>query len=142
MLNEDKIKLMTSIALFEKREGKRMESANQYFKSDYIGRHMLRSFFGYTFCSLLILMVWVLYSLERILNSMSVDELFAIGKQLAVYYAGGLLVYLFITYVVYAKRYSYAVRLQKVYVARLKRLNKRYEFHNKSKELAKEVGRL
>ena len=31
MLNEDKIKLMTGIALFEKREGKHIFPANRYF---------------------------------------------------------------------------------------------------------------
>ena len=36
MLNEDKIKLMTGIALFEKREGKHIFPANRYFRSDYI----------------------------------------------------------------------------------------------------------
>ena len=142
MLNEDKIKLMTGIAMFEKREGKKIAPASQYFKSDYVGRHMIRSFFGYTFCCALILVVWLLYSLERILNFMSIDEMIDIGKNLLVLYAGGLLIYLFITYVVYSARYSYAVRGQKVYVAKLKRLNKRYEFQNKSKELAKEGGRL
>ena len=31
MLNEDKLKLMTSIAMFEKREGKAIFPANRYF---------------------------------------------------------------------------------------------------------------
>ena len=48
MLNEDKIKLMTGIALFEKREGKRIFPVNRFFRSDYISRHMFRSFFSYT----------------------------------------------------------------------------------------------
>ncbi|MBS6646727.1 MAG: hypothetical protein KH366_24425 [Clostridiaceae bacterium] len=142
MLNEDKIKLMTGIAMFEKREGKKIAPANLYFKSDYVGRHMIRSFFGYTFCSMLILVIWLLYNLEQILNSLNLDELVATGKNLLFLYVGGLVLYLFITFIVYSKKYSYAVRGQKVYVAKLKRLNKRYEFQNKSKELAKEGGRL
>lgn len=44
MLNEDKIKLMTGIALFEKREGKHIFPANRYFRSDYISGRILRSF--------------------------------------------------------------------------------------------------
>lgn len=44
MLNEDKIKLMTGIALFEKREGKHIFPANRYFRSDYIsGLHRVLS---------------------------------------------------------------------------------------------------
>lgn len=35
MLNEDKIKLMTELALFEKKHASQMKTVNQYFKSDY-----------------------------------------------------------------------------------------------------------
>ena len=43
-----------------------------------------------------------------------------------------------ITFLVYRKRYEYARRGMKVYVAKLKRLEKRYEFQGRSKELTKE----
>ena len=126
MLNEDKLKLMTSIAMFEKREGKAIFPANRYFKNDYISSRMLRSFFSYSFCYLLCLLIWVLYSMERILNTINLEE------------AAGLAVYLLITFLVYRKRYEYARRGMKVYVAKLKRLEKRYEFQSRSKELTKE----
>ena len=126
MLNEDKLKLMTSIAMFEKREGKAIFPANRYFKNDYISSRMLRSFFSYSFCYLLCLLIWVLYSMERILNTINLEE------------AAGLAVYLLITFLVYRMRYEYARRGMKVYVAKLKRLEKRYEFQSRSKELTKE----
>lgn len=40
MLNEDKIKLMTELALFEKKHASQMKTVNQYFKSDYISRNL------------------------------------------------------------------------------------------------------
>ena len=58
MLNEDKIRLMTSIAMFEKREGRAIFPASRYFKNDYISSRMLRSFFFYTFSYLLCMLVW------------------------------------------------------------------------------------
>ena len=51
MLNEDKIKLMTELALFEKKHASQMKTVNQYFKSDYISRNLLRGFISYTLCS-------------------------------------------------------------------------------------------
>ena len=45
------------------------------------------------------------------------------------------------TFLVYRKRYEYARRGMKVYVAKLKRLEKRYEFQSRTKELTKEGGR-
>lgn len=141
MLNEDKIKLMTGIAMFEKREGKNIFPANRYFQSDYISSHMFRSFFSYTLCYILCVLIWVLYNIERLLNAMNLDEVVVIGRQSAVLYVIGLLAYLFITFWVYRKRYEYAKRGMKVYVAKLKRLEKRYEFQNRTKELTKEGGR-
>ncbi len=45
MLSEEKIKIMTSLAMFEKHEGKRIFPINRYFKSDYISSKLIRSFF-------------------------------------------------------------------------------------------------
>ena len=45
MLNEEKIKLMTGIAMFEKKEGKKIFPLNRYFKSDYISSHLMAAFF-------------------------------------------------------------------------------------------------
>lgn len=138
MLNEDKLKLMTGIAMFEKREGKAIFPANRYFKNDYISSRMLRSFFSYSFCYLLCLLVWVLYSMERILNTINLEEAAGLARTALLLYGAGLAVYLLITFLVYRKRYEYARRGMKVYVAKLKRLEKRYEFQSRSKELTKE----
>ena len=42
MLNEEKIRLMTGIAMFEKKMMKESIPANRYFKSDYVGSHLYR----------------------------------------------------------------------------------------------------
>lgn len=137
MLNEDKLKLMTGIAMFEKREGKRIFSVNRYFKGDYISKHLFRSFFAYTLCYILGVMVWVLYNVEQLLNIMNVDDVLQTARQGGVYYLIGLVVYLAITYRIYWKRYEIAKRGMRVYVAKLKRLEKRYEFQSRTRELTK-----
>lgn len=141
MINEDKIKLMTGIAMFEKREGKHIFPINRYFRGDYISSHMFCSFFYYSASYALCALIWVLYNMEYILNEMSLDGVVEIGKHAAVLYGAGLVLYLMITLVVYWKRYEYAKRGMKIYVAKLKRLEKRYEFQHKAKELTKEGGR-
>lgn len=141
MLNEDKIRLMAGIAMFEKKEGKAIFPAGRYFRSDYISSRMLRSFFSYTLCYVLGVLVWVLYSMDRLLNAMNLDEVVGAAKTAAAFYAAGLLAYLIITYCVYRRRYEYARRGMKVYVAKLRRLEKRYEFQSRTKELTKEGSR-
>ena len=75
MLNEEKVRYMTELAIFEKNEGKKIFPINRYFKKDYVGGQMFRSFFGYTFCYCLLLLMWVLYKLDELLNDMSIDEI-------------------------------------------------------------------
>ena len=127
MLNEEKVKYMTELAIFEKNEGKKIFPINRYFKKDYVGGQMFRSFFGYTFCYLLFLLMWVLYKLDELLNEMSIDEILDAAKKWGVIYAAGLVLYLIVTWIVYSKRYDYAARSQTMYTSKLKHLVRRYE---------------
>lgn len=138
MLNEDKIKLMTSISMFEKREGKRIFPINRYFKGDYISNHVIRSFLSYTLCWGLGGLVWVLYNIESLFDSAMIQNLGSLLLWIGGLYGAGLILYLAVTIHIYSKQYNYANRAMKVYVAKLKRLGKRYEFQNKAKEMGKE----
>ena len=127
MLNEEKVRYMTQLAIFEKRVGKKIFPINRYLKKDYVGGQMFRSFFGYTFCYLLFLLMWVLYKLDELLNEMSIDEILDAAKKWGVIYAAGLVLYLIVTWIVYSKRYDYAARSQTMYTSKLKHLMRRYE---------------
>ena len=127
MLNEEKVGAMTELAIFEKNEGRKIFPINRYFKRDYVGGQMFRSFFGYTFCYLLVLLMWILYKLEALLNEMSIDDMLNCAAKWGKTYVAGLGLYLPITWAVYSRRYDTASRVQLVYVSRLKHLLKRYE---------------
>ncbi len=92
MLNEEKIRIMTGIAMFEKKAGRDILPASRYFKSDYVGGRMIRSFIFYTFSSMLCLALWVLYQMEDIMSTMDVTALLASAKHVALFYAAGLLI--------------------------------------------------
>lgn len=140
MLNEDKIKLMNEIAMFEKKGAKTIFPVNRYFRSDYISSRMLRSLFAYTVSYLLCVSIWFLYNLDQFLNALNLDTLIGYGRQAVFIYLAGLVVYELITLCVCRRRYEYAKRGMKVYLAKLKRLEKRYEFQSRAKELTKEGG--
>ena len=72
MLNEDKIKLMTNVSMFEKHEEKYISLATRFFRSDYISRNLLRAFLGYTLCWVLGFLLVILYRAEEILSSFSI----------------------------------------------------------------------
>lgn len=127
MLNEEKIRLMTGIAMFEKKAGKEILPASRYFKSDYVGSHMIRSFITYTLACTLCLALWVLYQIEDIMSTMDLNVLWASARHIGIFYVAGLLIYLFLTYWIYSKRYETASKNMKVYQAKLRRLEKKYE---------------
>ena len=127
MLSEEKIKIMTNLAMFEKKEGNRIFPVNRYFKSDYISSKLLRSFFSYTLSFLLGIVLWVLCDIEKWLNVMWIESLIELGMKVGVIYLAGLVVYLIISLCIYARRYDYASRGMKVDMAKLKRMDKRYE---------------
>lgn len=124
MLNEEKVRYMTGLAIFEKNEGRKIFPINRYFKKDYVGGQMFRSFFGYTFCYLLMLLLWVLYKLDVLLGGMSIEELLECGRNWGILYVGGLVFYLFVTWIVYSRRYDYASRSQTMYASRLRHLSR------------------
>ncbi len=126
MISEEKIKIMTNLAMFEKHEGKKILPATRYFKSDYISSKLFRSFFSYTFSFLLCLILWGLYHMEYWLNNLELEKLNQAGIWIGAIYCAGLVVYLVISAYVYLRRYGNASRGVKVYLGKLKKLDKRY----------------
>ena len=109
MLNDDKIRLMNEIALFEKKERKRERPAEVFFRRDYVAKHMLQSFFAWTLSYGLLLGVVMLYILERILNTVDVMEVVKYARTGILIYLAGLAVFEIITVIVYRRRYAAAV---------------------------------
>lgn len=127
MLSEEKMKIMTNLAMFEKHEGKRLFPVSRYFKGDYVSSKLFRSFFSYTLSFVLCLFLWGLYYMERWLNTMELASLKETGIRIGILYTVGLVIYMIISAYVYMKKYEYSKRGMKVYLAKLKRLDKRYE---------------
>ena len=140
MLNEEKIRLMTEIAMFEKKKGKRVFPYHKYFKSDYIGSRVMKAF-NYTLCALMCLLIWGLYNLDKILNTTNFYDLIKQGKLLAGVYLAGLILYLAITAAIASYRYQNASKGMRSMRQSCDAWKKRYEFQSKTKEI-KEGSRL
>lgn len=137
MLSEEKIRLMTEIAMYEKSEEKQLSMTNRYFKADYIGIHMLRAFIYYNIGALVVIGVFAMYNAEILLAGDIFMDWIPLVVRSAMFYGGGLLLYLLVTHRLYAGKYEHSKRIMKLYIAKLKRLNRRYEFQTKTKELSK-----
>lgn len=142
MLNEDKIRLMTDLAMFEKKNGRQMKTVSSYFKSDYISRNLIRGFISYTLCSMMILAIWVLFNMDILLSTIGIDALTSLAWKGGGLYLLGLVLYMALIGIVYGGRYDYENRMNRIYIAKLKHLDKRYDYHSRSRELAREGRRV
>lgn len=133
MISEQRVKLMTRLAAYEKNEGKKNEEIGSYFKDDYIGLQILKSIISATIAFALIIGLFVLYDSELIMSDIYKIDLLDYAKKLILYYVGFTGIYTAISYVIYTVRYRKAKRRLKVYFNNLKRLQILYQRERKDK---------
>ena len=126
MLNEDKIKLMTGIAMFEIREGKRIFPVNRYFRSDYIAAQVLKSIICAVLAFAIVFGIYMLCNYETFLQELYTMDLFAFAKNVLTYLCSTVAGYGVLTYVVCTWRYAKVKKSLKCYYHNLKKLNSLY----------------
>ena len=82
MLDEKRIRQMTKLAFFEKKEEKNALRIGRYFRSDYIGKELLKNFFLASIGYILVLAVAVLYHIEWLVDEIDTIDLQFAGKEL------------------------------------------------------------
>ena len=128
MLNEEKVILMTKMAAFIDREGKKNDAINTYFRSDYVGLNVIKSVISATIVFAIFVATYVLCNIELVLSNLyNTDNLIAIGRRFLIYYLLLVGVYSLISYVIYSSRYSKMRKSMKAYYGNLKKLARIYE---------------
>ncbi|MBQ7767156.1 MAG: hypothetical protein IJ397_09960 [Lachnospiraceae bacterium] len=133
MISEQRVKLMTRLAAYEQKEGKKNEEIGSYFRGDYISLQILKSVISATLAFLLIVGLFVLYDSELFLSDIYKIDILEYLKKLILYYFIFTGVYVLISYIIYAIRYRKAKRRLKVYFNNLKRLQILYQRERKDK---------
>lgn len=126
MLNENKIKMMTKMAIYEKNEGRKMLKTAKYFKGDFIAFGILKSLIATTFAYIIIVVMYVLCNLENLVSDINSLNYTMIGKKLGIYYAVMMVVFAVITGLVYAYQYEHSRKGLKRYFSRLNKLERFY----------------
>ena len=126
MINEEKVKVMNKLAMYEKREAKRYLPISKYFRSDYIGLALIKNFFLVTIGYALILAAAAAYFGEQLLDNIHKMDLIALGTYLVAGYVIMLVAFSILTYVQYAIKYHRAKKSVKEYYGELTRLERIY----------------
>lgn len=126
MLNEEKVRLMTELAIFEENAGKKDISINGYFRGDYISFQVLKSAIYATIGFAVAFAMYILYDLEDFLANLYKLDIIAFSRDVCTKYFAVLAVYVLISYFVYAFRYTRAKKHLKRYAVNLRRLREIY----------------
>ena len=107
MLNENKVKMMTKIAIYEKNEGKTMLKTAKYFKGDFIAFGILKTIITTTIAFVIIVLLYVLCNAEGLMNQINSMDYMALGRKVAVYYVLMLIIFTAIAAAVYNYKYEH-----------------------------------
>ena len=134
MLNEERVILMTRMAVYENGEGRKNGAIGSYFRGDYIGLQVLKSVISATISFVLVCAVLVLYNFDGIMDSLYGIDLFVAVKKVIIAYVVVVAVYALVSYLIYSFMYKKARKKQKAYASSLRRLSEMYQREAKNKQ--------
>ena len=105
MLNEEKIKIMNKLAMYEQGEGKKYLPVSRYYRSDYIGLAMIKNFFLVTIGYCLILAGIAAYFAEYLIDNVHKMNLVSLGVEVILGYVAVLVLFSVLTYIQYTVKY-------------------------------------
>lgn len=133
MLNENKVKMMTKMAIYEKNEGKKMIKMSRYYKGDFVALGILKSIIASTFAFIVIVVFFVFCNMEKIVSEVNTIDYAALAKKIGIYYVVFLVVFSIIAGLVNAYQYDQSRTGLKKYLSRLNKLERFYNNQNKKR---------
>lgn len=103
MINERKVAAMTRMAAYEAGEGKKDFSICGYFRSDYVGFQLLKTWIGTTIAFGILAGIYLMYRMDEVMDSLyglDAEGLLGMGKQVLIAYVIFCGVYLLATYII------------------------------------------
>lgn len=133
MVNEERVKQLYKIAIYEQREEKEHYQTGLYYRSDYIGKEIVKSFFTGSIAYLIMVVLWVMSNLDLVMHQINTLEIIDTVVTAIILYVLFLTVYLFVTALVYYVRYKGSKKKLDVYVGDLKAAHNMFEREEKLK---------
>ena len=89
MINEKKVAVMTRMAAYEAGRGKKDREICSFFRSDYVGFQLLKTWIAVTIAFCILTAIWLLYRIDEITSifyAMGTDAMLALGKDVLIAY--------------------------------------------------------
>lgn len=106
MLNEDKIRIMSRCAMYEKAEGKEDIAINHYFQGDYIRLNTLKTLIGITIGFIMCVGIYVVLNAQYYVENIFKMDIFVLVKDFIIIYIIVLAVFAVISVLFYGWKYA------------------------------------
>ncbi len=123
MLNEDKIKIMSRCAMYEKGQGKEDLKINRYYQGDYVRLNTLKSLIGVTIGFILCFGLYLVLRAEYYMENIVGMDLWAFAKSVLKYYVIVLIIFAVISILFYGWKYADTQKRVRWYYKDLKSLD-------------------
>ena len=133
MVNEERVKQLYKIAVYEQREEKKNHQTGLYYRSDYIGKEVIKSFFTGSIAYVIMVVLWVMSNLDLVMHQINTLEIIDTVLNAIILYVLFIVAYLFVTALVYYFRYKECKKKLDSYVGELKVAHNMFEREEKLK---------
>ena len=133
MINEDRVKELYHLAVYESTSEKTHKQVNEYYVGDYVWKEVLKSFFSGTFAFVGIVCLWAMNNMDVLLDSLNTMDIFGTAAIVVAIYIAFMAVYIFATVLVYVSRFGKGRKNMRGYVEHLKKINRMYKREEKLK---------
>ena len=130
MVNNEKVRLMPKLAVYEKEEGREDMRTSNYFRSDYVRHEIIKTILITTVGFLLLLSLVILANLNAIIDNVLKMNYPVVGWTILGAYLILVVFYAVLTGIIYRIRYMYSHgRLARYYriLSRVRRIEEREE---------------
>ncbi len=127
MVNTRKVRLMTKLAIYEKKEGKEDIYLGNFFRRDYVRMKILQNLIAVTVGYLLVLLMIGAYQMEYLIREAVNLDYVGIGKVILGAYVIVVTVYVMGTMLGYSLYYDYSRKKLAKYYRMLRKLRSMYQ---------------
>ena len=134
MVNTRKVRLMTKLAVYEKKEGKEDIKLGKYFRRDFVRLKVLHNLVAVTVGYLLVLAMIIAYRMEYLIKEAVNLNYVGMGKLILGIYIIVVTIYVMAAMVGYSLYYDYSRKKLAKYFRMLRKLRSMYQEEDKVAE--------
>lgn len=108
MLNEERVKHMVKLALYETKNGTEELKTSSYYKRDYISVHVLWSLLMITVAYVLLVALLMISFMSVLIENFHIALVVVLGVIVIAIYVGLLITYMMVTRKLYKKKHAHA----------------------------------